>query len=489
MKDRQVSLKKVLLVSILSCLMISSTAAYLAAAVASDYYQVITGGQYPGAPSFTIYAQDGVYYAKNQYGGISWSSTDVATILALVPSNSIVEFAVGTFWSSPIDVSGKNITLIGQGTDSLGADFSTDTAFSVIKLKAGSNAPLITKSDTYTATPRSGAFSLKNIALDGNAGGQTETHPVVLIENCGGDVSIIGNSIRNGKGAGIEINNGRYITITQNKIEYNGGDAIDVDGLRVSDIYSNLLAVNIGNGLTLEAHVSAIEDVRVYDNQISANRGYGIEGFENGDVFRLSSITGNAINEMILDGIYIHNPTDTAMYITINNNIIDDNGYGHASGYNGIKLSNASAITIVGNTITRYIDSGCQDYGIYLVPGTTNGLLTITGNDLSDNRVAGLNTFSNLHTLLCEIEGNVGLKTEANGFTSGLNDGGAIPIDMAVKPTSAVVSVVAPGVTRQHHVEWDQVNTNATHLIVKIYNNFGDPIADGSGIVTYYAKW
>lgn len=41
----------------------------------------ISGGQYPGAPSYTVYSDGSTYYAKNQYGAVSWSSTDAAYVI------------------------------------------------------------------------------------------------------------------------------------------------------------------------------------------------------------------------------------------------------------------------------------------------------------------------------------------------------------------------------------------------------------------------
>jgi len=50
-------------------------------AQSSSNYMTITGGIYPGAPSHTISVTDGVYYAKNSYGAVSWSSTNAAYVI------------------------------------------------------------------------------------------------------------------------------------------------------------------------------------------------------------------------------------------------------------------------------------------------------------------------------------------------------------------------------------------------------------------------
>ena len=40
----------------------------------------ISGGPYAGAPTYTIFTEGGIYYAKDAYGAISWSSTSFSTV-------------------------------------------------------------------------------------------------------------------------------------------------------------------------------------------------------------------------------------------------------------------------------------------------------------------------------------------------------------------------------------------------------------------------
>ncbi len=41
----------------------------------------IAGGPYPGAPDYTIFVEDGVYYAKDKYGAISFTSTNASYVI------------------------------------------------------------------------------------------------------------------------------------------------------------------------------------------------------------------------------------------------------------------------------------------------------------------------------------------------------------------------------------------------------------------------
>lgn len=165
------SLKKALIVSVLCCLMISSTAAYLAAAVASDYYQVITGGQYPGAPSFTIYAQDGVYYAKNQYGGISWSSTDV---------NTVIQNAINA-----LPETGGEIHFVAQNFEFSSSGFTVPAdVYSVVFSGEGQRRTRLDGQDLagYTATVKGYSITFKDMSIYG--GVQLTEASGVLFENC-----------------------------------------------------------------------------------------------------------------------------------------------------------------------------------------------------------------------------------------------------------------------------------------------------------------
>jgi hypothetical protein len=81
--SKSISLSKRQLIAILLVSIIGScglTAISVVAQSATNTF-TISSGQYSGAPNYTISVTDGVYYAKNAYGSISYSSTDFATVI------------------------------------------------------------------------------------------------------------------------------------------------------------------------------------------------------------------------------------------------------------------------------------------------------------------------------------------------------------------------------------------------------------------------
>lgn len=100
--DKPIKAKKALTLCIVCALVCSLlTAAYVYASSPATF-QVITSGQYPGAPSYTIFVDNGVYYAKNAFGGISWSSTNAPTVFqnvcnALNTTGGTITISAGTY--------------------------------------------------------------------------------------------------------------------------------------------------------------------------------------------------------------------------------------------------------------------------------------------------------------------------------------------------------------------------------------------------------
>jgi hypothetical protein len=68
----------------LICIISTGSLVYVAAQSGTLSTITISGGQYPGAPTYTIFAESGTTYAKNANGVISYSSTSGTTVLQLV---------------------------------------------------------------------------------------------------------------------------------------------------------------------------------------------------------------------------------------------------------------------------------------------------------------------------------------------------------------------------------------------------------------------
>ena len=87
-------------VIIVSAFLISILIAYLFGVYATtpSTTPTFSTGPYPGAPTYTIYTNGSWYYAKNEYGGIEYSSTSAAVVIQNVFDThpSFVFFKNGT---------------------------------------------------------------------------------------------------------------------------------------------------------------------------------------------------------------------------------------------------------------------------------------------------------------------------------------------------------------------------------------------------------
>ncbi len=82
LSKHQIKTKPLLAIFLIAIICFASGALY-AHATAPTLHATISGGPQPGAPTYTIFSDGGspaTYYAKDQYGAISWSSTNATTI-------------------------------------------------------------------------------------------------------------------------------------------------------------------------------------------------------------------------------------------------------------------------------------------------------------------------------------------------------------------------------------------------------------------------
>lgn len=75
-------LSKRMLLGITSLIiLITATVTYTLAQSSSTIPFTIYAGIYPGSPSYTIWAENGNYFAKNAYGAVEFSGTDASTVI------------------------------------------------------------------------------------------------------------------------------------------------------------------------------------------------------------------------------------------------------------------------------------------------------------------------------------------------------------------------------------------------------------------------
>jgi len=98
---------------------------------ASTFY--ISGGVYPGAPSYTVWKEGSNYFAKNANGFIEYSGTNASqTINAILTSHYSVFIMHGTYvLDTKIVLNYGNIGISGEGNSTILSYSGTDTAIEI----------------------------------------------------------------------------------------------------------------------------------------------------------------------------------------------------------------------------------------------------------------------------------------------------------------------------------------------------------------------
>jgi parallel beta-helix repeat protein len=119
--EKQVSLKWAIALVLIACL-VSSSIVYYAIAVSPSSAFTISGGVYPGAPSYTIWREGSYYFAKDANGEIDYSGTTAATVIqnAFNQNGSSYFFKAGTYeLAGNTVVANAPVRIEGEGKKSI----------------------------------------------------------------------------------------------------------------------------------------------------------------------------------------------------------------------------------------------------------------------------------------------------------------------------------------------------------------------------------
>lgn len=411
-------------VSVLAlCLLCAVLGATITYALTPSQVMTLSGGIYPGGPSYTIYELGGTYYGKDQNGYVVLSGSDfpvlVNGLLDLMPSSGGKLFftAQNFTWTSTsyIDLTGHdNIVLEGE----------------VKSLVTGSNLPTMYKSGSgYIIYKNEASFAnhyvlITNLKLAGNG---IDTRGMYF-KNCK-RFEILGNSISYINYSAIVLDACENIWIDNNDIQ-----SSSTQGL----IYSlSSGSMRITNNI-ISSGKYAIECLSYAGGVISGNTiadsSYdGIKVYSNKQISGGFEIVGNQIQDNGLHGINL----DTATKVTITGNLIKDNGR-LVAGSAGVNIKETSNnITVTANVIYDSDEADpTQDYAVAITNSADD--ITITGNIFgkhASNIIQRSTTGTNLI-----IKDNIGYKTEVYGSSTGTGAEQTIPHSLAGTPDYVFLS-------------------------------------------------
>jgi len=411
--EKQVSLIWAIALVLIACL-VSSSIVYFVFGVSPSSTPTISGGIYPGAPSYTVWCEGSNYFAKDANGEIDYSGTNASQII----NNALNALTSGRTWKEKVLIKG-DITLTH---DIIMPSYTHLEILGRIFLASGTNRPIIRNKDlfdgnTFLEVSGSGI-------LDGNKAGQT-------IHNCSDQVGVCGIDFENstnivirditikdtncdgiaimdayeeGKGNiiitgvtsynnymdGIALLKGVMNATISNCVLYSNGRAgIVLDGQSLPEMISRVTVTNnvigyskgegsISGGIILEYGVGLV----ISNNIISNIKGSTYEGF---------GIEGSVVRYSIISNNWIYNCNSTGIFLqyTSYDNVIEGNFISIVK--YGIVLYNSDRNSVINNWIELTINNGIQNEGSSKTLISQNNLRDCggEGNDADSIYVTG----------------------------------------------------------------------------------------------------
>lgn len=377
--------KRKLILSLVSVLLIGVIASgSLMYVVAQSSLSTITiaGGPYPGAPSYTIFAESGTNYVKNANGVIVYSSTNTSYVIqSCITTNAHILVKPGTYTITN--------TLLGNVAGVILEGESKDTT--IIKLAASTSINML----NVTASD----WTIKNIQFDGSDASQVwgdayDNQNGIFIGNTAAtlslnDITITNCYIHDTMGGAIAVRGSdvRRVFITSNTIMDTPRDGIRVMLCKDVNVIGNIFQ-SVGSYVDLNNKWHSIytygQNHIIANNNIYKSGGDGIEvyGLDNG------TITGNLIAEAGRIGIYVQGSVPSYYNIVVSGNTVVKAGANAAANWkDGIRI--VCPNVICSNNIVDY--SGAV--GIY-VAGYSVGCV-VANNVVSNSAQVGINIYAN----------------------------------------------------------------------------------------------
>lgn len=425
----------------LACVLVGIlVGAYVGYAASPSNTITISGGIYPGAPSYTIYKVGSTYYAKDQNGLNEFSGTSSSTVI----NNAFNALTSGRTWQE---------TIVLEGTISLDDTIEMPSYSRLIingrlTMSDGTNEHMIVNDDQ---TAGNTAIDITGGLLDhgSQTGGiiiylKRAVHVAIKdckfdnaawdsirIEQCG-DVQITGNYFTDSGAYAINaIDHAEYGAVLEfggiiahntflenfNNILIQGSGSYNVDWIIEGNwIYHGQWGIYLlSNGLG-----SVVADVYIWNNYIDYPGEYGIyANYANDGCIAHVLIQNNKIEEARKHSIFIRRMGQAWM---ITNNMISDTGHLADTTYDGIHvesvvtgesgLSDYQSLNVQGNEVrckhlTSYGTNKRTRYGLNILPTLKN--TWIMGNYFE----GGLAAYNFTQGSTCIFENNV------NGTISG----------------------------------------------------------------------
>ena len=367
----------------------------------------INRGIYPGGPSYTVFENEGEYFAKNAYGVIAYTGNLADDVIEaasrdLASSGGTIYLSKGNYtvyastaYSSGIELN-ATVNLIGESRESTIlylADNQHDNYYGVLRLYGNQKVESIIIDGNMDNQPAIDTTWRQNGIWTGNVFSWSNINSVtinnVIVQYCvqyGINLEAISNS-----------------TISNCISRYNGRRGIQIGGITGGyTAVNNLITGNhaYGNGWSGIVVADYCNHTIVTNNRADYNQQYGLHiepnyGFE-------TVVDGNSAAYNTLDGM-------TGGYLqgaTVSNNIFKynvRNGLTLVGGYRTVIVGNSMEYNQVygfANNFTTYSSTSGNtisyngQHGLVVSGGDLGG--SITGNTITLNGQSTVNTYDGI---------------------------------------------------------------------------------------------
>lgn len=446
----------------------------------------ISSGVYPGAPSYTVWREGSMYFAKDAYGKIGFSGTNASQII-----------------QNPLNLKGK--ILLKSGLYPLdvplgiyeNTDFGGDGMGSTILQMTRNYDMMIGNAETaFFDVGDYGNITIHDLTLDGNnkayGGIRMDIGIAANVQIFRTEITRITSAVSGSAGWVLGYENPIGIHISARwggGLYYNwihdfdmpasanhNGAGLWITGspnLDISEKFSVIgnMIQNLHTDTGSDAYLGVILDTGTYGLIVQANSIYNLTGGYSASGIRVGArhhvvqgntiqlvdgngilvsgvssydtfghiILGNTIYKASGSGIYVDSVDDTV----ISSNIVYDNNQNDGGNIPAINIDgNSKNITVIGNRAYDDQVVKTQDYGLAIV--STADFIQVVGNDFDGNSDGSVRiTTSGTHL---DFNNNKGFVTENSGSSS-VTTGATVSHGLAGTPTSVTISAGATGVT------------------------------------------
>lgn len=277
----------------------------------------LTGGPYPGAPTYSITREGSNYFAKDKYGAIGYSGTNASdVIIPTMANNSMTFLSPGTYYLTHTLTATKlyNYTLRGSGTSSI-LKMTTNKTVIAINGTSGNHLQYITLESFFIEGYHPSAYATDKSNIQFYYVDRSNIQDITMYSGCG-------NGIKLDHSNTVQITNVKTTDLMGNGIWMLSCADNTVSNAKIWGCFGYGLFLQSTGGVTIdgsEFDTSVRHNVVLYDATHCTITGCNIYDFDYLDQqtwngISMAGSSPGATTDNLIDGCLIHNPYSAGKY-------------------------------------------------------------------------------------------------------------------------------------------------------------------------------